>query len=204
MRQGIADALRRVSDIRDISGLSLVALLCASALAPVIAAGMAAGPVVLAGVGVAGSVGANVLTDVVAGVVERLRRGGKPVAAAALKAALAESLSKALEAPGDKTIELRSAVAELLRGVDAVSMAVTEIAGRDLDLLPLLIQGFAVLGDQFGEFAFIVEEVQRGVWAIEASLRQQQSMLRVQEERAREDSLDIVTDFGGSGAGQGA
>ena len=67
MRQGVRDVLHRVDGSRQISGSSLIALMCAAALAPVVAAGVAAGPVIVAAVGVAGSVGANILTDVVKG-----------------------------------------------------------------------------------------------------------------------------------------
>lgn len=54
MRDGLKQALRRAGETRRASGMSLVAMLCAAALAPVVAAEMAAGPVLLASVGVAG------------------------------------------------------------------------------------------------------------------------------------------------------
>src|SRR5215469_8140167 len=59
MRQGMSRAVRRLGGARQVSGTSLVALLCASALAPVVAAGVVVGPVLLAGLGVVGAVGAG-------------------------------------------------------------------------------------------------------------------------------------------------
>lgn len=57
---------------------------------------MALGPVLLAGVGVIGSVGANVLADVVTGVVDRLRGDGKEITQAPVEKALALKLEEAL------------------------------------------------------------------------------------------------------------
>src|SRR5215472_7726333 len=67
MRLGMAGAIRRLGGAQRVTGTSLVALLCASALAPVVAAGVVVGPVLLAGVGVVGAVGAGALTEVVTG-----------------------------------------------------------------------------------------------------------------------------------------
>ncbi|MEU5674604.1 hypothetical protein ABZ749_30605 [Micromonospora sp. NPDC047753] len=74
----MADAVRRGgAGLRRASAPALVALLATAAIAPVVAVGTPTGPVLMAGAGVLGSVGANVLTDVLAEVVARLRRDGK-------------------------------------------------------------------------------------------------------------------------------
>jgi WD domain, G-beta repeat len=166
--------------------------MCAAALAPVVAAGVAVGPVVLAGVGVVGSVGANVLTDVVMGVVDRLRGDGAETSQAAVEAELAARLEEALEGAGESAQALREAVAALLRGVDAVGAVVEAAAARDRELLPVVVEGFAGLGERFGEFAFVIDDVRRAVWEIEGSLRQQQAVSRVEQERAREHGLTLL------------
>jgi hypothetical protein len=56
MRLAVGEALWRASGMRRISGVSLVALMCAGTLAPLVAAGVPVRPVLLAGVGVVGSV----------------------------------------------------------------------------------------------------------------------------------------------------
>src|ERR1035438_9417293 len=192
MRLGAAGALQRVGGTRRVSGVSLVALICAAALAPVVAAGIAVGPVVLAGVGVVGSIGANVLTDVVTAAVDRLRRDGKEVSQASVEAELTVRLEEALDGAGDPAVALREAVAALLRGVDAVGAVVEAATARDRELLPAVVEGFAGLGEQFGEFAFVVDDVRRSVWEIEGALRQQQAVLRVEQERAREHDLTLL------------
>jgi hypothetical protein len=192
MRQGVSGALRRLGGARRVSGLSLVALLCASALAPVVAAGVVVGPVVLAGLGVIGAVGAGVLTDVVQGAVDRLRRDGKLVSQASVEAELATRLEEALQGQGESASALRETVAAVLRGVDAVGALMEAAAARDQDLLPTVVEGFADLGERFGEFEFVVGDVRRAVWAIEGSLRQQQAAWRIEQERAREHGLTLL------------
>jgi hypothetical protein len=98
MRLGMTGAVRRLGGAKRVTGTSLVALLCASALAPVVAAGVVFGPILLAGVGVVGAVGAGVLTDVVTGAVDRLRGDGKEVSQASLEGELALKLEEALSA----------------------------------------------------------------------------------------------------------
>jgi hypothetical protein len=116
MRLGITGAVRRLGGARRVSGTSLVALMCASALAPVVAAGVVVGPVLLAGVGVVGAVGAGVLTDVVTGVVDRLRGDGKEISQASVEKELALKLEEALVGQRGSASALREAVAALLRG----------------------------------------------------------------------------------------
>ena len=45
-----------------------------------------------------------------------------------------------------------------------------------------MVEGFAGLGEQFDEFAFVVNDVRRLMW-------EQQAILRVQQERSREHLL---------------
>ena len=191
MRVGVSASLRRLGRARRVSGVSLVALLCASALAPVVAAGIAVGPVMLAGIGVVGAVGADVLTDVIKGVVDHLRRDGKEMSQASVESALAARLEELLGNQGESAEALREAVAAVLHGVDAVNTLV-EAAARDQSLLPVVMKGFTGIGERFNEFEFIVKDVRQAVWEIEASLRQQQAFLRSEHERAREHSLTLL------------
>src|SRR5215469_8691883 len=121
MRRGMAGAVRRLGGAQRVSGTSLVALLCASALAPVVAAGVVVGPVLLAGVGVVGAVGAGALTEVVTGVVDRMRGNGEDISQASAEKELTLKLEEALVNNADSASALREAVAALLRGVDAIA-----------------------------------------------------------------------------------
>jgi hypothetical protein len=169
-----------------------VALLCASALAPVVAAGVVVGPVLLAGVGVVGAVGAGALTDVITGVVDRLRRDGKEVSQASVENELALELEEALASQGDSASALREAVAALLRGVDAIAAVKEASAARDQNLMLAVAEGFAGLDERFSEFTPVIEDVRRALWDLQESARQQEADRRVERERAREDSLTLL------------
>ena len=192
MRQGMSCAVRRLGGARRVSGTSLVALLCASALAPVVAAGVVVGPVLLAGLGVVGAVGAGALTDVITDVADRLRRDGKEVSQASVENDLALKLEEALASQGDSASALREAVAALLRGVDAMAAVEEASAARDQNLMLVVAEGFAGLDEQFSEFAPVIEDVRRALWDLQESARQQEADRRVERERAREDSLTLL------------
>ena len=191
MRDGLKQALRRAGETRRASGMSLVAMLCAAALAPVVAAEMAAGPVLLASVGVAGSIGAGVLTDLITNVTDRLRREGKTDSPASFEAELALALEHALTEGSELTPALREATAALLRGVDAAGALVDLAAAQDRDLVPAVMADLAGLGEQFSEFAFIAADIRRSTWRIEEAIRRQHEDLRVQQERSREQALTL-------------
>ena len=191
MRQGVNSVLRQLSAVGPVSGNSLVALMCAAALAPVVVAGVAVGPVLLASMGVVGSVGAGVLTDVVQGAVDKLRSNGKEISKESVESELATRLEAALEREGDAAAALRETVAGILRIADATA-ALLEAAEHDRRLLTLVMDGLVGLGKEFGEFAFAVDDVRRTVWAVERTLRQQQVVLRAEQERAREDGLTLL------------
>jgi hypothetical protein len=189
MRAGARGALRRAGGAGNLSGLSLVAALCAAALTPVVTAGVPAGPVLVAGISLAGSVGAGVLADVVRGAADWLRDAGGEVSPAAVEAELAGRLEKVLEDGGEPAAELRAALAGLLEGIGAVGAVVEEAAAREAGLLPAVAAGLAGLGEQFTEFAFAAADVREAVWAVGESLRQQQAEWRAGQERVRDQGL---------------
>jgi WD40 repeat protein len=144
---------------RRATGISLVALLCAGALAPIAAAGMALGPIALAAVGVAGSVGAGKMTELCDDAINALRRDGKEPDESAIEKQLAERLEEALGGASASSAALRETAAELLRGLGVVQGAVAEDLAR--------------LGDRFTEFEFVIGDVRAGVIAIERMIAEQ-------------------------------
>ena len=193
MRLGMTGAVRRLGGARRVTGTSLVALLCASALAPVVvAAGVVVGPVLLAGVGVVGAVGAGVLTDVVTGAVDRLRSNGKEVSQASVEGELALRLEEALASQGNSASALREAVAALLQGVDAVAAVREATEAGDQNLVLLVAEGFAGLDERFNEFTPVIEDIRRALWDLQESARQQQAVTRIEQERGRQDSLMLL------------
>jgi WD40 repeat protein len=192
MRLGLSSALRRAAGAQRLSGVPLVALMGAAVLAPVVvAADGTAGPVLLAGMGVASSFGVNVLTDVITRVADRLRADGKKLSQASVEAGLAAGLAQALEGGGEPASAMREAIAAVLRRVGAVGALVEEAVARDRELLPAVVEGFAGLAEQFSEFAFAADDVRHAAWEIEEALRQQQAGLRAEQERARENALAL-------------
>ena len=106
---------------------------------------------------------------------EWLRRDGEAISQASVEKELAKRLEEVLVAKGQSASALREAIAAVLRSVDAVGDAVEAAAVRYENLLQAMVEGFAGLGEQFGEFTFVIDDVQRAVWKIEGSLRQQQA-----------------------------
>jgi Novel STAND NTPase 1 len=157
----------------------------------VVAAGMVVGPVVLAGMGVVGSVGANFLTDVIKGTLDKLRSEGKEVSQELVEAELTAKLEEALQQGGESAAALRGAIASILREADAPT-ALMEATERDSALLPVVMEGLAALGEQFSEFAFMVDDVRHIVREIDSVLLEQQAVLRVEQERTREQSLMLL------------
>jgi hypothetical protein len=192
MRMGIKNALRRHGHARRVSGTSLAALMCASALAPVIAAGSAIDPTFLAGVGVVGAVGAGVLTEVVNDVIDHLRESGEEVSENSIEERLSTRLEQVLENQDESAPALRKAVAALLHEMDAVAVMLAAAADLDQELLRLIGEGFAGLGEQFTEFSFAVNDEREALWQIEEELRLEQASRRAEQERDRETSLILL------------
>ena len=192
MRMGIKDALRRHGHARRVSGTSLAALMCASALAPVITAGSAIDPTFLAGVGVVGAVGAGILTEVVNDVIDHLRESGEEVSESSIEERLSTRLEQVLQNQDESAPALRKAVAALLHEMDAVAVMLAAAADIDQELLRLIGEGFAGLGEQFSEFAFAVNDEREALWQIEEELRLEQASRRAEQERARETSLILL------------
>jgi WD40 repeat protein len=187
MREAVHRAAARMGGPRQATGISLVALLCASALAPVVAAGMAVGPVLLAGMGLAGSVGAGALTDVVEGALEALRGRGEEREEEEVEQELAARLEAALSSADASGAALREAVAGLLRELGAVQGAVAE--------------GLAGLGVQFAEFAFVADDIRRTVFTIDESMRVQRAEFRAVSQRSREEVLRLTRALEATGSG---
>ena len=192
MRLGMITAIRRLGTVRQVSGTSLVALLCASALAPVVAAGVVVGPVLLAGVGVVGAVGAGVLTEIVTDAIDRLRRDGTELTQASVEKELILKLEEELGARGNSAAKLREAVAALIRGIDAIAAMNEAGAVRDHSLMLAMAEGFTELDERFSEFTPVVEDMRQVLWDLQEAARQQDAHRRVELARAREDSLMLL------------
>jgi hypothetical protein len=124
----------------------VLALLGASALAPVIATAVTGGSVALAIAGVAGNVGSGYLTNLIEKAVGRLKsKSAHPPTPDTIRDALAADLLRALEKDDSAAEELNTALTALLVKVDGFSAAVEAAQG---DLRSHLRACFAELIDR--------------------------------------------------------
>ncbi|GGQ76909.1 hypothetical protein GCM10010166_53550 [Couchioplanes caeruleus subsp. azureus] len=157
MRQSVAATVTSSAGaLRSASASTIVGVLAVAALAPVVAAAGGAGVTLVAGVGVAGSVGANMLTAVISDAVQKLRGGG-----ADARDDLVERIAVAFRTEENRA--LRAEIVALFQKADLASAAVRSAAeGGDRELLPRLGFAFAQLSGEFGAaLAELTDEVRR-------------------------------------------
>jgi tetratricopeptide (TPR) repeat protein len=193
MLRSVRDAVARSGGARRLSGLSLVAVLCASAVAPAMLAGQEIGPVLAAWLATAGSVGSNALADVITSVAGR-HRGIEGQAAADVERAVAGELEARMAAPGRQALVLRSEVAGLLRQRGAQQVLLEVLVGGDGDLQEGLAESLALLAGRFEEFAELLDVVHEGLWALQEAAREQSAEIRAQSRHRHhvEQSLDRI------------
>jgi WD40 repeat protein len=173
------------------SSVGLVGALCASALAPVLAVAAGAGAVVIAGVGVLGSVGANVLTDVVTKAIEGLRVGGRRTTHSEVEAAVAAAIERALVA-GPLARSLRRDVAAVLRETGTVAAALeAAVEVGDPATKDELTAALTAVSAEFEEFGFVLAEIQEAAGAILEMLRRQDAERRADRGRAYEIAVQL-------------
>jgi hypothetical protein len=175
LRGRMCDALRRAANqlgrMRDTAGTSLVALLCASAFAPLLTAGDMSGPAALAWMSIAGNVGAEALASVTMQAIDAVRGAdGEDAGVQAVTDELAARLEAALNRDDDLGSVLRSATSQLLREVQATTSIVECLAESGADQYAYLSHELAALGLRFSEFSFLYEEIHGDLTRVESFL----------------------------------
>ncbi|GLW11450.1 hypothetical protein Misp01_65780 [Microtetraspora sp. NBRC 13810] len=166
--------------------------LCAGALAPLAVAGLEL-PLVLAGAGVAGSVGANLLTEVVSKALAAAReRGhGEPPTAAQVEPELAARLEEALRGEGGPA--LAGTLAGVLEEVGAAQAVLAEAVRRgDERLLAELVEGFAELGGQMAGFAPLLGQLESAAVRIQGALHRQDAEHRHDRRRTEQQLMMLA------------
>jgi hypothetical protein len=143
--------------------LAAAAFVAAAASAPVVwpllvaAGATASATAVGAALSQVGGVGGGLLSEAVIRAWDRLRSRGRPHAGQAeLRDELAAELEESLARDTHEAAALRDEVAGVLRSVDAVQVAVREAAA---DVRGVVVRGFLELGQQFGEFGWILDVI---------------------------------------------
>jgi conflict system STAND superfamily ATPase len=149
-----------------VAAAAVAAAACAPVAWPLLVGGTAvASSALQAAFGQVGAVGGGVLTEVVMRTWDRLRaHEGPHIGQSELQEALTGELKEALVSSSVAAAGLRTEVAGVLRGVDAVKIALTttiETTARESadQVRAVLITGLRDLGTQFTEFGWLLEEV---------------------------------------------
>lgn len=139
-----------------VAGNALIALLCAGSLAPILAVAASAGDLASAVAGLVGSIGGNIATDLITGIVERVRgqdEDSDGLSPAAVERALTVGIEKALAGGGEEGVAMRLLASAILCEAEAVRAVLAGAATAGPEAAEALAVGLAQLGEQFGEFA---------------------------------------------------
>ena len=174
MLRALRELGARAGVVRRVSGLSLIAVLCASSVAPVALVGQTIGPAIAAWLATAGSIGSNVLADVIISVVSQRSQedNGEP---ADLERAVASELEARMAGAGSEAAALRDAVARVLRERGAQQVLLETLTEGDMELQIALAESVALLGGHFDEFAGLLDGVRDGVRDLQRATVMQQT-----------------------------
>lgn len=201
MLQALRNVAGRAGGPRQISGLSLMAVLCASAVAPVALVGQTVGPVIATWLATAGSIGSNVLADVIVSVVSRRSPETARDVETTMEGAVADELEARMAGPGPKAAELRGAVAGLLRERGAQQVLTEAMAEADDGLQVALAESVTLLAGRFDEFMGLLSAVRTGVGSLQQTAAGQQVENRTQAQYRGQalDALDRILQLLGEG-----
>ncbi|WP_024936666.1 PD40 domain-containing protein [Actinomadura welshii] len=170
----------------------LLSVLAAGAVGPLLTPVVGASAVASAGVGAVTAVGGNVLTDLVKAGIARL--GGPDVQGSErdLESELERGVQRILETGGERAERLRGEIAELLREVGAVGAAIEAVLETgDRRLQTQLAAGLAAVGEEFGEFGFVLSELRVQLGLLREGIDRQGGRLRQQSAQ-----LQLAVDLG--------
>lgn len=174
------------SGLRTASPYAILALLAASAAAPVAGAALGASGEMGAALGQLGGVGSNYLADSLAGTANRLR--DTDPSAERWRDEVAADLRRNLEAGDERAAALRDEVAAVLHAVDAVDVA---LRAADVDLRKQLVDVFDALGQDVGRLHQLAEDALRVLDTMYQQLAAQSQAQHQQTEMLRQ-SLALI------------
>jgi hypothetical protein len=199
MRAGMGSALLRVgTGIRRMSPYGLVALLSAGAFAPVLVA--VGGPAAaVAAIGLVGSVGANVLTNVLSGAIDHLRhsKGGREPTQGEIEQELMTRIEAALFTRNAESESLRAELARALREIGMSQTALEAVVENgNQELLSAITESFKELSEHFVEFGFWLTDVRNAIADIQETQRRQDIEHQSDRQRSRRISaqLELLAD----------
>jgi hypothetical protein len=195
MQDGVRDwveqaARRGKSGLRSASPVVLLSLLCASAFCPLLMATGVAG----AGLSVLSGIGGGFLTQVISDALDRLHEHGAGHAPSRedLERGLARQIQQVLGAGDERADALRGEIASVLQAIDAGGTALrAAMEGAGERVRREVIAAIGVLGSDFSEMGFLLEDVARAAAEIQKSLDEQGADIRAIIEQNARQSTDI-------------
>src|SRR5215472_11674504 len=181
--------------------LAAAAAVAAAACAPVVlppllgAVGAAGLATALQGVlGQVGGVGGGLLGEAVIRAWDRLRsRGQADAGQAELRDALAAELESGLTLNTRAAAALRDEVAGVLRGVDAVQVALTATVEQSAaGVREVLVRGLRELGEEFTEFGWVLDEVNRQLAVIAEDVAQTAASTREVADNQQQTLVELA------------
>ena len=141
-----------------------------------------------------GGVGGGLLSETVIRAWDRLRSRGRPdVALADLCDALAAELEAGLTLGTPAAAALRDEVAGVLRGVGAVQVALTATVEESAaGVREVLVRGLRDLGEQFTEFGWVLDEVNRQLTVIAEDVAQTAATTRKVADNQQQTLVELA------------
>ena len=173
---------------------AVAAAACAPVVAPLLlAAGAGAGTAVVGAALIqVGAVGGGLLTEAVVRAWDRLR-GRADAGQADLRDALATELSAGLTLGTPAAAALRKEVSGLLRGVDAIQVALTAtIENAATGVREVLVRGLRELGEEFTEFGWMLDEVNRQLAIIAENVAQTAATTREVADNQQQTLVELA------------
>jgi len=180
-------------DARHWSPPVLLAVLCAGAFAPLLAAGVGGAALIATSIGAITSVGGGALSEVLLDAVGRLKpEGSKPASAEKLQADLERRIQQALEVGGENAARLRGEIAQALDEIGAVGAALeAAVQTGDRQVQEQLAVGFSEVGQQFDEFSFVLTDLHDDLRLIQDGVNEQSGRSRLATDLLYQQGTDI-------------
>jgi len=180
-------------DARHWSPPVLLAVLCAGAFAPLLAAGVGGAALIATSIGAITSVGGGALSEVLLDAVGRLKpEGSKPASAEKLQADLERRIQQALEVGGENAARLRGEIAQALDEIGAVGAALeAAVQTGDRQVQEQLAVGFSEVGQQSDEFSFVLTDLHDDLRLIQDGVNEQSGRSRLATDLLYQQGTDI-------------
>jgi WD40 repeat protein len=153
---------------------AVAAAACVPVVWPLLAASVGGSDIVGAALVQVGAVGGGLLSEAVIRAWDKLRAGGASDAGQdGLRDALSAELQDGLASDTPAAAALRSEVAGVLRGVEAVQVALTATVEESAaEVRQVLVRGLRELGEEFTEFGWVLDEVNNQLTAVAEDVAQ--------------------------------